>query len=76
MSLPLPPDLVGLASHIANRSGWVHRHSRRLADRNGPKALVGRSLERARSEDVVAAVKRGRHEDVGDDAGGGCSISC
>lgn len=65
------PHLVGRASHEANCSRRVNRHSRRLADRDGPKALVSRSLERARSEDVFAAVEGGRDEDVSDGAAGG-----
>lgn len=61
------PSLVGLASHIANSSGRVHRHRGRLANADSPKALVRRSLEVALSEDVVAAVEGGRDEDVGDE---------
>lgn len=41
------PVLVGLASHIANGSRRVHRHRGRLANADGSKALVGRSLEGA-----------------------------
>lgn len=62
--------LVRRASHEANSSRRVNRHSRRLADRDGPQALVSRSLERARSEDVFAAVEGGRDEDVSDGAAG------
>lgn len=68
-----PSECVRLfAGHIANRRRRVDRHSCRLADRDGPKALVRGSLERARGEDVVAAVKGRRDEDVGDNVVGSC----